>query len=845
MNTPTAPDFVFLTPSFDWDSGVLSLSYAFDGGTRFEERIVFANPPALNSARRDAFLAACTLIHRLAGVSYYKAYCPKVIRFEGAGIDTDTATFLQDVYTQGLGEFAFENDLDIRARVHFTGQGDYTPAPALGLANRALVPVGGGKDSVVSIEALKAAGHDITLFAVGGAKGAATPIADCIAVSGLPHIYISRTLDAELKVLNDAGAYNGHIPITAIISAIAVASAILYDFNAVILSNEYSASAPNLVQDGFDVNHQYSKSLAFERDFAGYVRRHIARDVDYFSLLRPLSEVAIAKRFATHGAYHAVFRSCNTAFRQDATKRGTHWCCDCPKCRFVFLALAPFMPKAELVNVFGANMLADDTQILGFKQLCGLADFKPFECVGEVEESATLMQALSRMDEWKDDVVVQACAIDTPDFDTRFAALLAPHKDVILPARFAHVLDERFTVILGTGREGRAIAQFIAPAPFVYADDAAGDDSLDGVPVMRGAHVADALARADIVIKSPGVSLYDTRLVGKAVTSLANLWFAQNTHAKTICITATKGKSTTSTLLHHVLQACGINAHLCGNIGVPLNRDALNADVVIIEMSSYQTADFNGVCDIGMVLNLYEDHFDWHGGRAQYHVDKLNILRHAKRGFIGEQAAQVAEDTLGATVIKPAKTLPDNAYLSRVHNAHNVAAVLAVTQELGLHEADVLAAMKDFRGLAHRQFELGVRDDVLYVDDSIATTPASTLAALDVYAGRPVTLIAGGYDRGIDYAPLVAGISNHDVRGVVCLGDSGARIYALLQQAGFAPAAMAADMDEAVAKAQAFAPENSVILLSPAAPSFGLFKNYEARGEAFAKAAKICKDSAP
>lgn len=435
-----APDFIFGVPVFDWNTGVLSLHYGFGDGVRFEERIVFDNPPALDGARKAAFEAACQLVHWLAGVSYYKAYCPKVIHFEGRVPDSQTAAFLQNVYTQGLGEFAYENGIDIRARVHFVGRDGFVMAPELGLKNRALVPVGGGKDSVVSIEALKASGHDITLFAVGGAKGAAQPIADCMAVSGLSHIYISRTLDAGLKSLNDAGALNGHIPITAIISAIGVASAILYDYNAVILSNEYSASAPNLVQDGFDVNHQYSKSLAFERDFAGYVRSHIARDVDYFSLLRPLSEAAIAKRFATCGAYHDVFRSCNTAFRQDASKRGTHWCCDCPKCRFVFLALAPFMPKDKLVRIFGTNMLADDGQILGFKQLCGLADFKPFECVGEVDESALLMQALLRHDDWRDDVVVQACGVDTPDFEARFAALLAPHTDVELPARFAEVI---------------------------------------------------------------------------------------------------------------------------------------------------------------------------------------------------------------------------------------------------------------------------------------------------------------------------------------------------------------------------------------------------------------------
>lgn len=400
-------------------------------------------------------------------------------------------------------------------------------------------------------------------------------------------------------------------------------------------------------------------------------------------------------------------------------------------------------------------------------------------------------------------------------------------------------------VILGTGREGRAIAQYIAPLEFIYADDADGDAFIDGVPVARGADVEAALNGADVIIKSPGISLYDKRLEGKVVTSLANLWFAQNTRAKTICITATKGKSTTSTLLHHVLSKLGYSAALCGNIGVPLNADAHKADIVIVEMSSYQTADFNGVCDIACVTNLYEDHFDWHGGRVQYHQDKLNILKHCRQGFIGAQAAGVAGDTYGASIIPAVSTLPDNAYLSRAHNAHNVAAVLAITGALGVKAQDALEAMVDFKGLMHRQFELGRVDGLLFVDDSIATTPASTVAALDVYAGTPVVLIAGGHDRGIDYAPLVDGILKHDVRGVVCLGQSGARIYALLKDAGFENMTMAINMDVGVDMAKAFAPENSVILLSPAAPSYGMFKNFEARGEAFAKAAKICKDGVP
>lgn len=402
-------------------------------------------------------------------------------------------------------------------------------------------------------------------------------------------------------------------------------------------------------------------------------------------------------------------------------------------------------------------------------------------------------------------------------------------------------------LILGTGREAQAAGKFIAPFQFLYGDDASGPDIIDGVTVLRGDDLARGIERADVIIKSPGISLYDARLRGKFVTSLMNLWFGENKGTQTICITATKGKSTTSSLVLHVLKRLGYRADLYGNIGKALCKDAYLADIAVIEVSSYQAANFDGMADIAVVLNLYEDHLDWHGTRAQYHADKLNLLKHAKHAFIGAQAKRICDeqgaDIYGARIIEAAQNLPNNEYLQRPHNAQNVAAVLAITRAMGIQKDDAINAMEDFRGLLHRQFVLGEKAGILYVDDSIATTPASALAALEVYAKKPVVLIAGGYDRGIDYTPLIHGVMQHDVRGVVCLGPSGERILKGLEAQGYAHAIGCANMEEAVRQAQGFAPVGGVVLLSPAAPSFGLFTNFEARGEAFAKACGFCKDS--
>jgi UDP-N-acetyl-alpha-D-muramoyl-L-alanyl-L-glutamate epimerase len=275
--------------------------------------------------------------------------------------------------------------------------------------------------------------------------GDAEPIASCIAAARLPFIRVHRRLDSGLLKLNEAGALNGHVPITGILSAIALAAGVMSGCNAVAMSNEHSASAPNLSVDGVEVNHQYSKSFEFERDFAQYVEDFISPSISYFSLLRPLSEIEIARRFAKHPAYFGVFRSCNTAFRQAREARGRHWCCNCPKCRFVFLALSPFVAKPDLIEIFGRNLLDDETQRDGFAELCGLQANKPFECVGETSESAGVMSYLAGHPEWRDDRVVRRLNDEFPSSgdrgSTEFRTLLEVRHPHRVPPPYLALLD--------------------------------------------------------------------------------------------------------------------------------------------------------------------------------------------------------------------------------------------------------------------------------------------------------------------------------------------------------------------------------------------------------------------
>jgi UDP-N-acetyl-alpha-D-muramoyl-L-alanyl-L-glutamate epimerase len=398
-------EFVFNDYCFDWARSRLSLRYGYREGPQFEEQLVFDFVPRqVSPAAREVLDRIFRLILLLSGVSYYKAFIPSVLTCRAFELDEPTAEFLQEFYEKGLAEFAFRNGLSLRGHLRFEASSQPAPSPiAVELPRRMCVPVGGGKDSIVTIECLKQGGEPLLLFSLGDAA----PIAACITAAKLPFIRVHRRLDPSLLQLNEAGALNGHVPITGILSAIALASAVMFGCDSVAMSNEHSASAANLTLDGVDINHQYSKSFEFERDFAQYVERFISPSIGYFSLLRPLSEIEIARRFSKYPEYFGVFRSCNTAFRQAREARRRHWCCNCPKCRFVFLALSPFVPKPDLIEIFGCNLLDDETQCEGFAELCGLRANKPFECVGETSESASVMSYLAQHPDWRGDRVVR------------------------------------------------------------------------------------------------------------------------------------------------------------------------------------------------------------------------------------------------------------------------------------------------------------------------------------------------------------------------------------------------------------------------------------------------------
>ncbi|GHA77011.1 UDP-N-acetylmuramoyl-L-alanine--D-glutamate ligase [Cognatilysobacter bugurensis] len=442
----------------------------------------------------------------------------------------------------------------------------------------------------------------------------------------------------------------------------------------------------------------------------------------------------------------------------------------------------------------------------------------------------------------------------------------------------------------GWGREGRAAYRTLRAANatlpltvFCAPDEVADLHSLgDSALTVETEATADALAACAVVVKSPGISPYrpealaareaGTRFIGGTTLWCAERADAEGTLAHTVCVTGTKGKSTTSALLAHLLRAGDHVTALAGNIGLPLlELPEAGVDFRVIELSSYQTGDVaaSGVRPaVAVVLNLFPEHLDWHGSDARYVEDKLKLVTEAKpriavlnthdarlaalslpdsevRWFGHAEGWHLRGDALyrGERFVMDTATLP----LPGRHNRGNLCAVLTAIEALGLDAAALAPHAASFRPLPHRLQPLGTRDGVLYVNDSISTTPHASLAALDCFRDRRVALLVGGHDRGVDWQAFSDALRDGVARpqAIVTMGQNGPRIHALIEplatQCGIALSA-ACDLRDAMTQAREALDGEGVVLLSPGAPSFGVYRDYVERGRHFASLAGFNPD---
>ena len=939
--------FTFDRQSVTRENGTLRLAFDFNLDDRYHFQ------PTLEIPARPFFdwdSIPCEQLEYLAFqigmtelVSYWKIACPKKVVVKPFALTESQIRFWKKLYYNGLGEFMYlngitvseealmeiENDEGIdalafpsmsyrvqRTSVSMDGKTRHDMPSFrktnLPLSEKTLVPIGGGKDSVVTLECLR---HEMPIIPmIVNPRGATL---NCVKTAGYKDdefIVINRTLDPTMLKLNAEGYLNGHTPFSALLAFISILVAFGSRSKYIALSNENSANESTV--PGTNINHQYSKSIEFERDFRNYVAENINKEVQYFSFLRPLSELQIASLFAQCEAYHPVFRSCNVGSKTDS------WCGHCPKCLFTWIILSPFLSHDKLVAFFGKDLMADTSLQPILEELNGTAPVKPFECVGTVEEVRACLKAagistgsmtaqptevpepvegpthldcfgprndakrLSEVEvpELEVPEPVEGPTVDEilsrfntnhflpPQFEQILKSALAVGIDALafpsmsyraqsasvsmdgktrhdMPARFDLILNrlrDKRILVLGFGREGRSTLRFLNK----YLPDAvvavADKNEMETVQYF-GTSYLEAMYDYDIVIKTPGISLKDFDTQGVEITSQTDLFLSQF-HGQTIGISGTKGKSTTTSLIYHLLKSSRRDAILTGNIGIPcfdIMEDIKPESIVVYELSAHQLEYVHNSPRVGVLLNVFEEHLDHFGTMQRYKAAKLNLLRYMGEDDTAIIHESLLNDALDLFVNNKVFSLFDfddmidreALPLKGEHNYQNIKAALVACDAYGVDYRELIPYLYTFKPLEHRLEPVGMFGGVTFVNDSISTIPQAAISACQAL-GRVDFLLLGGFDRGIDYQPLADYLKAHPVPHLLFTGKAGERMMELMTKVpepveGPYQLVSYSYMEEAFAYLAAHAKPGDVCLLSPAASSYDQYKNFEERGAKF------------
>ncbi len=680
-------------------------------------------------------------------ISYWKATCSPEIIIKAGFLDEEQIAWWKDLIVKGLGEFFYKNKIDFTAKNLSCFKIDSNKQfswDEVKLQDRDLILVGGGKDSAVTLEAFEDK-NCLMLNPTMAAKNIAK-------LGGCDNpIIIKRTIDPKLLELNRQGYLNGHTPFSAYLAFLSTLAASLYDYKNIVVSNEASSNEGNVEFHGQIINHQYSKSFEFEKKFREYSKKYLSKESYYYSFLRSLNELEIARKFSQTPKYHKIFRSCNRGF-----KMGGIWCGQCSKCLFTYLILYPFLDPQ---NLFEKDLLDDEKLSSIMEELLQMpGKFKPFECVGTKEEIeyAMLLGILKNK-----------------------KLLLEKYKDQIS------------ILILGMGREGQATKKLLKKFNIKFS--------------TADTTKKDYLGNYDVIIKSPGIpylpEIEKAKGQGKIITSATQIFFDLY-KGKIIGVTGTKGKSTTASLIYAVLKAGGLDVQIVGNIGKPALQLLNENSIVVYELSSFQLADLSSSPHIAVVTNIYQDHLDYHGSFENYKKAKENIFKY-----------QTEKDYL----IKK----------SGVEAAKEVAKIFKIPQE------KINKAISEFKSLPHRLELVGEIKGIKFYNDSLATNPHATIYGLKKLGDDVQTLIAGGFDRGIDYSILGPAIDNSEIKNLILFPTTGEKIGNAVKKD--INKFNVSSMKEAVKLAFEKTSPGKICLLSPASASFNMFTDYEDRGNQFKK----------
>lgn len=458
MHSTQPKEFVFSGYSLDQVSGEASFEYKIRFAERPEETYTELLPlpeeakQNVGSIPTEVLERCLQSLHLVLGVSYWKLYCPAKMTIEaGYELDTEQAKFWNTVYTKGLGEFFYRNQIDFRGLVQFpVSEQSSNPGVTFERTGRVLLPIGGGKDSMVSADLLKQAGIPFRPFFSGSSK----------VQEGVLHFFeqpklsLRGRLDPKMIERAKSGeAYNGHVPISTIWSFVTAFMAVLCDYRWIAFSNESSASEGNVQYLGEEINHQWSKSFEAEELIRNYIHQFVTPSVTTFSLLRPLTELAIAKLFSHLPEYLGHVSSCNRNFvvsqTQPEREGKAYWCGSCPKCAFVFALLAPFVPKKQLVDAIGKDLFADESLVPLYRELLGLAGTKPFECVGTADETRLAFYLAQTVGAYAGEPIIRLFEAEVmplvKNWEELETELMTPDKEAIgaLPELFQKIYKGR------------------------------------------------------------------------------------------------------------------------------------------------------------------------------------------------------------------------------------------------------------------------------------------------------------------------------------------------------------------------------------------------------------------